>query len=362
MRIVIKKNLSTAIFIFWIFFVCANHIHTGNAYLHFPVAIVGCSIFAWVIFNNYSICKKLLKPVGLFVFFAVIAILYVKNVAFYYLGFVLGHIGVSLGLALTREENSINYKFWFVIMIILYFTFYLSNKTFDTMYNLASENMVSIYLLLLFYLYYRSKYKTKFATAFLATVSLIIGCLSGSRTGIGCLLILYIGLIFIYLLKMNNGNLFLFPVALAGVIGTLAIVFLGSSIIQEVFYDSPRMYIWNLYIAQLNNIKNVFLGVSFSTNQTYASYYNNLHNTFMNIHARFGLIPLITIIFMIFQCMKNSIKERKWYIVLFMSLYILRSLTDNTSFSGPLDILIFTIYFDMILDNKFIMEKYNEKR
>ena len=72
----------------------------------------------------------------------------------------------------------------------------------------------------------------------------------------------------------------------------------------------------------------------------------------MNIHARFGLIPLITIVYIIYQCIKNGIKEKQWYIVLFTVLYVLRSLTDNTSFSGPLDILIFTIYFDTILEKQ----------
>ena len=352
MRVVIRKKLSTVIFIFWIFFVCANHIHTGNANLHLPVAIAGGLIFAWSIIKNYSVCKKLLKPVVLFAIFALIAVSLVRNVAFYYWGFILGHIGVSLGLALTREENAINYKRWVVFMVLFYFAFYISNKTFDTMYNLASENMVSIYLLLAFYLYYRSKNKTKFATVFLATTSLILGYLSGSRTGLGCLLILCVGLIFIYFLKMRNGNAFLFLVVLTGVIGALTIVFWGTSIIREVLYDSPRIYIWNLYTTQLNSLKNILLGVPFSTHQAFASYYNNLHNIFMNIHARFGLIPLITIVYIIYQCIKNGIKEKQWYIVLFTVLYVLRSLTDNTSFSGPLDILIFTIYFDTILEKQ----------
>ena len=206
--------------------------------------------------------------------------------------------------------------------------------------------------MLAFYLYYRSKNKTKFATVFLATTSLILGYLSGSRTGLGCLLILCVGLIFIYFLKMRNGNAFLFLVVLTGVIGALTIVFWGTSIIREVLYDSPRIYIWNLYTTQLNSLKNILLGVPFSTHQAFASYYNNLHNTFMNIHARFGLIPLITIVYIIYQCIKNGIKEKQWYIVLFTVLYVLRSLTDNTSFSGPLDILIFTIYFDTILEKQ----------
>lgn len=363
MRLVIRKNLSTLIFIFWIFFICANHIHTGNANLHLPVAIVGCLIFACSIIKNYSECRRLLKPVALFVIFALLAVFLVRNVAFYYLGFVVGHIGVSLGLALTREENTINYKRWFVLMIVFYFVFYFSNKTFDTMYNLASENMVSVYLLLVFYLYYRSKDKTKFATIFLTTTSLLLGYLSGSRMGLGCLLILYIGLFFIYLFDMRSGNVFMLLVILTGIIGALAIAFFGISIIREVFYDSPRVYIWNLYTTQLNNLKNIFLGVPFSSHQAFAGYYNNLHNTFMNIHARFGLIPLITIIYMIFQCIRNGIKERQWFIVLFTVLYVLRSLTDNTSFSGPLDILFFTIYFDTILEKEhFFREKYYEKR
>ena len=83
---------------------------------------------------------------------------------------------------------------------------------------------------------------------------------------------------------------------MTGVIGALTIVFWGTSIIREVLYDSPRIYIWNLYTTQLNSLKNILLGVPFSTHQAFASYYNNLHNTFMNIHARFGLIPLITIV------------------------------------------------------------------
>lgn len=350
MKVVIKKKISTIIFIFWILFVCANHIHTGNANLHLPVAIVGTVIFVWAVVKNYYMCRRVLGPIVIFFVCALVSVLFVRNVPLYYLGFILGHIGIALGLALTRNDTQINYKHWFFIIILFYFIYYFRYQTFDTMYNLASENMVSVYLLLIFYLYYRANNATKFATAFFATASLILGYLSGSRTGLGCLLLLFIGLFIIRIMKMRNGKSFIFLVILTGIIGTFAVAFFGASVIQDIFYDSPRAYIWNLYMSKLTNTKALVFGAPFSAHQAFAYYINNLHNTFMNVHARFGLFPLVTIIYILYKCIRIGFKENRWHIVLFAVLYILRSLTDNTSFSGPLDVLIYTVYFDLIFE------------
>lgn len=49
---------------------------------------------------------------------------------------------------------------------------------------------------------------------------------------------------------------------------------------------------------------------------------------------------------MTIEMLIGNIKYKHWMPTLFIILFILRSFTDNTSFSGPFDIMFFTIYFD----------------
>lgn len=295
-KLTIKKNISTAVLAFWIFYFMAIHIKTGTADLYFPVMIIGMSIFSWIIIMKRQLCKKLLKPVIIFSIFGLLAITCVGNVFWYNLFFILAHVGIALALSISKNTLRSTYQKIFWILICIYIIYYALNHTFDTFYNLASENMVSIYLMLFYYLYCRENENANKKMPLIATIFiLVLTFLSGSRTGLACSFILFIGILIINLVKRNGEKIFVlfWLVLILVVAGTL--IFFGISFLKEVLNDTPRLYIWNMYFSELTNWKNFVLGVPFSSKMVFGDYINNLHNTFMNIHAKYGLVSLITI-------------------------------------------------------------------
>ena len=165
------------------------------------------------------------------------------------------------------------------------------------------------------------------------------------------MLIAFCGVLLIKLSNTNGGKVIVFFIISISVILVISFAIFAYSFLIDVLQDAPRMFIWNEYFSNLTSIDTVLWGVPFSRSVYFAGYGYNLHNTFMNIHARFGFMPLLVVVVILFQITIDSFHKKKWWRLLFILCYILRSLTDNTSFSGPFDIMFFSIFFDILREN-----------
>ena len=359
---IIEKNIATLIPMYWILYLIAIYYSPGNANLHLPATIVGTFIFVYLACTRRGLSRTFLKPVLIFIVFSIVSLLNVGNVAWYYIFFVIGHIGVSLELAISTDRLKHLYRNIYFLHILIYIIYFAVYQTFNHMYNLASENMVSVYLLLFLYLYYREcKYTGKQISVVMVGLSLILCYCGGSRTGVAIMLIAFCGICFIKLMNTKGGFIITFFLGIIAMVGVAIVGLFAYSFWIEVIQDAPRMYIWNQYLSNIDSMWNFIWGVPFYLSSAFEAYAYNLHNTFMNIHARFGLIPLIVILIIILYAISDCIKKKNWWRFLFIICYVFRSMTDNTSFSGPLDIMLFSIYFDIVSENKVFIVDSNVK-
>lgn len=344
----IKKD-SIIVVLYWVLYFCSAHIHTGNANLIVPSSILGCAILVLTIRKYGRPQKNIYRPILVFLISALFSIIIVGNVGWYYIVFLISNIGISYKIFIDQNSynnNSTIYRNILILIIISYFVYYFFHKSFAELYNLASENTVSISLIAFFYLYVNEcKRKGRNVSVVLAMLCTILCIWGNGRTGIACSLLMTSCIILIKFLKAKGGVTLDFLLIILGIAFGVIIICFGGSILYSIIDDRPRQYIWQLYIGGLNDWKNIIFGVPFSLNDGFEAYINNLHNTFLNIHAKYGLVAFCTCLVMIIVMIKKFVKNKNLYGILFVLLFILRSITDNTSFIGPMDYMFFGLFF-----------------
>lgn len=359
--ITVRKHLNLGT-VFWLLFFCAVYLRTGNAYLQLPVTLAGGVMMLCALSVKQMLREKALIPSVVLVASAAVSILKTNNIEFYYVAFLIGNIGAAYYIS-RRHKTRCFYKWLLLATILFYFIHYIIKGSFAALYNLASENTVTIYLILLYCLYAREgRAVNREPSLLLAACCCLLGVLSNSRTGMVCGAILFVGIVFIRLSKNSKGRKICAGIIAGGcVIAVLAFVFFAPKIIA-VLYDPPRVFMWKLYLSKITTLKDVLLGGDFAGEgvEYIIAYHGNLHNTFLNIHARYGMAALLAVIWMFLVGVKHTVRKKDWCGVLCLLLYFMRSLTDNTSFIGAMDFLVMTLYFDAVRPPE-VQEKEDEK-
>lgn len=96
---------------------------------------------------------------------------------------------------------------------------------------------------------------------------------------------------------------------------------------------SSRFYIWEEYvrIAQ-DTLSAIFFGANISSHEI-LSLYGNMHNTLLNWHYYFGLVPMLYSVYISILSIVGAIRNKQRVYIALMSAMILRSITDDTIFS-----------------------------
>ena len=110
---------------------------------------------------------------------------------------------------------------------------------------------------------------------------------------------------------------------------------------------SIRTEIWREYKQGIEeNIGNFFLGAN-TSNGTYQwlSFYNgNTHNSFLMLHAKFGLLALGLLIVLIFLVVHKAIKEKNYIMIIILLAASARMFFDWIAFPGLYDVLFWYMY------------------
>lgn len=107
---------------------------------------------------------------------------------------------------------------------------------------------------------------------------------------------------------------------------------------------SERELIWKSYFDHINFI-DTFLGPD-TTNYPIINLYNgNPHNTFLNMHRRFGLVTCIYFLYLLLATIMKYIKKYPLIITCLICVLCFRAFYDSVFFIGRLDFLFYTIIF-----------------
>ena len=95
-------------------------------------------------------------------------------------------------------------------------------------------------------------------------------------------------------------------------------------------YGTGRAGIWEEYLTNMvRNVKNILLGVSYQDLPLMERYRGNLHNSFFNFHADYGLIVLLFLLGLIASNGVRCIRKKRWIYLSVMIIFFVRAFTDR---------------------------------
>lgn len=110
---------------------------------------------------------------------------------------------------------------------------------------------------------------------------------------------------------------------------------------------SIRTEIWREYIlGVLSNAGNFIFGAD-TSNVMYhwlSFYSGNTHNSFLMLHAKFGIVALLMVIILLFVVLHKSIQEKNYIMMVTVIVAIARMFFDWISFPGLYDILFWYMF------------------
>lgn len=151
-----------------------------------------------------------------------------------------------------------------------------------------------------------------------------------------------------YLMMFAVGVFCLGAVALLIVKGTVLLNLVLGRFMEKGMYGTGRSRIWGEYFSvMLESIKNILFGVNFSKLALMIRYKNNLHNSFLNMHAYYGLLPVMYIIIRGLRNIQLSLHTKHWLYAAMVTVFFLRAFTDKIFGGGSVatPILFFVIWY-----------------
>lgn len=195
--------------------------------------------------------------------------------------------------------------------------------------GLFGANSASIFLV--FLLYFDIKYvikEKKKPRIGLLIISFILAVLSDGNGNILSTALLLVGTIMISYngRKLRKGLIVFFIVIATAIVITKNLL---QPVLAFLTDDHDRFYIWRRYIGMaLESSRNILFGADISKDYILLNF-GHLHNTFINLHFYYGLIPMIIVIMVLTYTGIIFFKKKKYYELLFWGTSIVRSFTDN---------------------------------
>lgn len=121
-------------------------------------------------------------------------------------------------------------------------------------------------------------------------------------------------------------------------------------------FKSVRLSIWAEYlIGTVQSIPNFLLGVDCSKGEL-LSYYRQPHNSYLELHAKFGLAGFATVMTMLLVVFIRLCRGREGLLLLIMATCGLRALLDWTAFPGSLDMFFWFLCFYKVFHLEMITD------
>ena len=274
-----------------------------------------------------------------------------------------------MGIAIALLNENVNYKiaaipiYFFMIIMVYYLVRYgtIANGN----YTSESRNYASIYSLSFFSIYMiaREQHNKKEIPWLTLLVVLLGSILANGRGGIlvfGVMLFLMsvYGLVRTRLFVSTKKICMLLFGCIALIVLSFGMLDYGNSFIKAMhtsvlmfknkgFSSAGRIELIFDYAKQIfASLLNFILAPPISGTTMLDGFSWNLHNSFLMLYARYGLVMFVVILMLFIKIIKKRILQRKWIGLIVIVAIMLRMLTDVCSFNGVLDIPIYYYIFE----------------
>lgn len=313
-------------------------------------AMIFFGILCWIfLFAEFKAVRKITSVLVFLDMVSLIACLINGNVEIYYVALLMGYQGIALSLLIYNENFKIlNILFWAVL--IFFFAVVILRKDFDSLFYLASENYVSVFLV--FFLSTHIIYKNMINKPISIIPCLLVFILCILASGKGGILASGIMLIGVMGVSSKRRGFPVYSKILLLCMIFLVIFFVYKDPIANTlnnFYKMEgRIGLWEMYFLQLKgNFNNIIFGAVGYSKSGIMAKFGHMHNTFLNLHYYFGLLPLIVFIICLIRLLKNNIKKHDYMKAVIIFASVARSMTDITAFPGIFDVLWYYLFFDL---------------
>ena len=283
--------------------------------------------------------------------FGSISYLYNNNNGFYFLFKLLTH----LEIAFIIFDNSIYNKFYnkiYYLSILLIIIKWLIVKNENIVFN-SSRNTISIFLLFLWCIDLFYLFKNNLSMDYKKMIiTLILSLLAKGRSGI-LISVFFSFLIIAYtlLFKQNSSKLKTILVLIVLAIGISFSIELVDKYLENFDrwgMETIRTEFWNKYINNTrDSLSDILFGSKLTRINMLSLYDYNLHNSFLMLHANYGIIPFYFVVYVILRCIFYSITNNKFYVLLFSIILLSKGNIDYVIFHSYCDILFYLILFEI---------------
>lgn len=242
-----------------------------------------------------------------------------------------------------------------------------------------SNNYMSVIFIIPISIYYSEIERQHEKIRILPVVLLLfVSCLAQGRSGIIVSGFILFAVLFFYI-KQNKdaveskskilyvlGWVILIVTAIVLVIVNLDSV-MNSSFLWRFkkygTYGTGRKGIWGEYISKtFETPKYLFFGTDFNILFYMIRYRNNLHNSYLMIHAYNGIIMLLFILNQIIKRCKNIYKEKKWISLVCIIAFCARGFSDKIFWGNATAMPLLFYFIFQRSENKKRMTKISRDR
>jgi len=363
------ENIATfivAVFYFLRLLLYVSH----NVFVFYSMYILGISSFAFLTKIKRKDIKSL-SFLGMIYLFFLISSLYTNNLRLTRIFFNLQYIGLSILLIKYKMDYKI-FAYSFYIHSAFFFYHIMLGSNPNMIFENISRNIVSVIMLIQCVLLYVSRINNNRKVTFIpALLTLLISLWGAGRSGIISSSFLMIGVTILIFsktnFKINTAVLTILCVAIVFLIlipyGQFALadkyllklnyVSTYERFLNVRFHDLTRSAIVIEYLYEIkNNLISFLLGAPLKHNILFSRVSFNLHSSFLNAHAYYGLGGFIMIFFSIVLAMRRFFKDKNLFFMFLLIASLIRVSTDIVAFPGVFDPIVYYLVFYSYDSNK----------
>lgn len=335
------------------------------ALLNYDGAIVKVTYYWILVMSIIMYCclgkrvsVNIIIPMLVSVFFCLINLLFIGNAT--YLSIIMLFSGFFIALMILDDATTSHvfligflfFSIYVVIMMMFKGIRMMDNGLTPSVFMGGfSNNYVSVYLIAISCLFYvKRELENKPIIMWPSLVTAVLSVLAGGRMGAASAVLLFGLLFMIKTLDSKSARIWFGPIVIIIIILTSYTITNYSSYLRifnrtNALSDIRFKFIRD-YIGLLQNPFFLFFGGSVKSLDYLKQWDYNLHNSYLMVHSKLGIIVFLGMIGMILYSIIYAIKEKRLVFIACLVTFLIRCLTDSIIGCNRLTpaFLIFLLY------------------
>lgn len=265
-------------------------------------------------------------------------------------------LGLATVLLNFRTSYKVSKRSYYFAVVFIALKIFLAGGV-DGLDTVSSRNTIGMMMLIYLSLFAISSYHDeRRVSSFPVFIGLLVSIMAVGRSGILTFAIL-LSLFFLFEFngtrhKVRNPLRWFVVIVLF-----VVLLFLSYRMIEPFFanaiynferrgLESVRTQMWADYLGKtIESPKFVLFGTPINGTPLLDWFSHNLHNSFIMLHAKYGLIALLMILYLIAGASIYYLKERNYLFLALLIATFFRMQFDYTNFNAQLDIILYFLMF-----------------